>query len=30
MWQEIQKSNPHDWHFFARNRFTAGDWKKER
>ena len=30
MWQEIQSSNPHDWHFYARNRFTAGDWKKER
>jgi putative hydrolase of HD superfamily len=30
MWKEIQTSNPHDWHFFARNRFTAGDWKKER
>ncbi|MBI4226266.1 HD domain-containing protein [Candidatus Roizmanbacteria bacterium] len=30
MWQEIQKSNPHDWHFFARNRFTAGDWKSKK
>ncbi|OGK25307.1 hypothetical protein A3F58_02400 [Candidatus Roizmanbacteria bacterium RIFCSPHIGHO2_12_FULL_37_9b] len=30
MWQDIQKSSPHDWHFYARNRFTAGDWKKER
>lgn len=30
MWREIQKSNPHDWHFFARNRFTAGDWKSKR
>jgi len=30
MWKEIQTSNPHDWHFFARNRFTAGDWKKNK
>ena len=30
MWKEIQNSNPHDWHFFARNRFTAGDWKLKR
>lgn len=29
MWKEIQSSNPHDWHFFARNRFTAGDWKSK-
>lgn len=28
LWREIQKSNPHDWHFNARNRFTEGDWKK--
>lgn len=28
IWKEIQKSNPHDWHMFARNRYTAGDWKK--
>lgn len=28
MWKEIQDSSPHDWHFYARNRFTAGDWKK--
>jgi len=28
MWKEIQKSNPHDWHFHARNRFNEGDWKK--
>jgi 5'-deoxynucleotidase YfbR-like HD superfamily hydrolase len=27
-WQQIQKSNPHDWHLNAPNRFTAGDWKK--
>ena len=29
MWKEIQDSSPHDWHFYARNRFTAGDWKKK-
>ena len=28
LWREIQKSNPHDWHMNARNRFTEGDWKK--
>lgn len=28
MWKEIQTSNPHDWHFHARNRFNEGDWKK--
>jgi putative hydrolase of HD superfamily len=28
LWQEIQKSNPHDWHLKGRNRFNAGDWKK--
>ncbi len=27
MWKDIQKSNPHDWHTFARNRYNAGDWK---
>ena len=29
IWLAIQKSNPHDWHLHARNRFTAGDWKKK-
>lgn len=29
LWKEIQRSNPHDWHVNARNRFTAGDWKKQ-
>lgn len=29
IWEEIQTSNPHDWHLNARNRYTAGDWKKE-
>lgn len=28
IWKAIQSSNPHDWHLNARNRFTAGDWKK--
>ena len=27
MFAEIKKSDPHDWHLFGRNRFTAGDWK---
>lgn len=26
IWEQIQNSNPHDWHLRARNRFTAGDW----
>ncbi|OGK26929.1 hypothetical protein A3C28_06265 [Candidatus Roizmanbacteria bacterium RIFCSPHIGHO2_02_FULL_39_9] len=30
MWKDVQDSNPHDWHFFARNRFTAGDWKEKK
>jgi putative hydrolase of HD superfamily len=28
LWDEIQKSNPHDWHINANNRFLSGDWKK--
>lgn len=28
LWEEIQNSNPHDWHTLGRNRFTQGDWKK--
>lgn len=28
LWREIQKSNPHDWHLNAKNRFTEGDWRK--
>jgi putative hydrolase of HD superfamily len=28
MWDEIQKSEVHDWHFHARNRYNEGDWKK--
>ncbi|MFH0853763.1 MAG: HD domain-containing protein [bacterium] len=27
LWQEIQSSNPHDWHIKGRNRFTDGDWQ---
>lgn len=26
MFDEIQKSNPHDWHRLGRNRTTHGDW----
>lgn len=26
-WDLIEKSDPHDWHYFGRNRHTAGDWK---
>ncbi|QQR92415.1 MAG: HD domain-containing protein [Candidatus Iainarchaeum archaeon] len=28
LWEAIDKSNPHDWHLNARNRFNSGDWKK--
>jgi putative hydrolases of HD superfamily len=28
MWEEIQESNPHDWHVKGCNRFNDGDWKK--
>ncbi len=28
LWKEIQTSSPHDWHIHARNRYTAGDWRK--
>ena len=28
LWDQIEKSNPHDWHYFGRNRHTTGDWKK--
>ena len=27
-WEEIDKSNPNDWHLKGRNRFNHGDWKK--
>lgn len=28
MWQQIQKTNPNDWHLKGNNRFKSGDWKK--
>jgi putative hydrolase of HD superfamily len=28
MWQEMQYSDPHNWHFSSRNRLSHGDWKK--
>lgn len=28
IWDSIQNSNPHDWHYKGRNRGNAGDWKK--
>lgn len=30
LWKEIQKSNPNDWHWNAKNRYTAGDWKTKK
>jgi len=27
LWQEIQNSNPNDWHKNGSNRFKTGDWK---
>src|SRR3989344_2331992 len=29
LFKEIQNSNPHDWHFHARNRYNTGDWRKK-
>jgi putative hydrolases of HD superfamily len=29
LWMEIQRSNPHDWHLNARNRYNSGDWKQK-
>jgi putative hydrolases of HD superfamily len=29
MWEEIKKSNPHDWHVNGPNRLNSGDWKKD-
>lgn len=29
MWQDLQNSDPHNWHWQSRNRFTKGDFKKE-
>ncbi|HEV2780118.1 MAG TPA: HD domain-containing protein [Actinophytocola sp.] len=30
MFDEIQTSDPHEWHLAARNRLTAGDWAESR
>ena len=30
LWKALQKSNPHDWHVNARNRFNTGDWKHKK
>lgn len=27
LWQEIQNSNPHEWHTSGVNRYTSGDWQ---
>lgn len=27
IWDQIEKSEPHDWHFLGRNRHNFGDWK---
>lgn len=27
-WDQIQTSNPNDWHMRGKNRFTTGDWRK--
>lgn len=27
MWDQIEKSDPHAWHFLGRNRHNSGDWK---
>lgn len=29
IWEEIQSSEPHDWHYNGRNRRNGGDWKKK-
>jgi putative hydrolase of HD superfamily len=29
MFDEIHKTNPHNWHINGRNRINAGDWKKK-
>lgn len=30
LWQQLQESHPHDWHFKAKNRYQGGDWKEGR
>lgn len=27
LWDQIEKSDPHAWHFLRRNRHNSGDWK---
>ena len=27
IWEELMKTDPHEWHKTARNRLNAGDWK---
>lgn len=27
LWEQLQNSNPNDWHLRGRNRLTSGDWK---
>lgn len=29
-WSLIAKGDVHDWHFKSRNRFSKGDWKKQK
>ena len=29
LWDELQKSDPDDWHVKGKNRFTKGGWKKK-
>src|SRR3989338_1252535 len=29
-WQEIKRSNPHDWHLKGNNRFNSGDWREKK
>lgn len=30
IWQVLQTTNPHDWHYKGRNRYNGGDWKKKK
>lgn len=30
LWKLIQGSNPHSWHYNARNRYNSGDWNKSK
>lgn len=27
IWDEMEKTNPHDWHLKGKNRYNSGDWK---